>query len=393
MAATGRDGAFSPLGALQELRPFQWSAGLVARGMAELRIADAVGDGRRTTDEIAEAVRAHRPSLERFLRVCELHRLVAPAPAPAPAREATGAVTPEPAPDPGAPSTPPPAATPASPPASPPAATPAGAGGVRRWELTPAGHLLRSDVPNLRGFSIAVNAPGMTRPWELVADVVRTGRPATRTVWGMDHWEYYAANPDEARSYAETCASLSVEAAEALVASCDLAEEREIVDVGGSPGTVLARLLREVPGARGVLLDLPWAVGFARETFEKDGLTGRVELVAGDFRHEVPAGGSLYLLKNVLCDLDDEAAAQLLANCAKAADPGGRLVLLDWEYTEHSSHVHANDVEFMVLTGGRARTEDQYRELLTAAGFAHCRRLPLVGHERAPIALIESVRA
>ncbi|WMX44550.1 methyltransferase [Streptomyces roseicoloratus] len=230
-------------------------------------------------------------------------------------------------------------------------------------------------------------------PWELVADVVRTGRPATRTVWGVDHWEYYAANPDEARSYAETCASLSVEAAEALVASCDLAEEREIVDVGGSPGTVLARLLREVPGARGVLLDLPWAVGFARETFEKDGLTGRVELVAGDFRHEVPAGGSLYLLKNVLCDLDDEAAAQLLANCAKAADPGGRLVLLDWEYTEHSSHVHANDVEFMVLTGGRARTEDQYRELLTAAGFAHCRRLPLVGHERAPIALIESVRA
>ncbi|MFF6779059.1 methyltransferase [Streptomyces sp. NPDC012637] len=348
MAGNGPGTAFSPLGALQELRPFQWSAGLVARGMAELRIADAVGDGRRTTDEIAEAIRAHRPSLERFLRVCELHRLVAPA---------------------------------------------AGSEDVRRWELTAAGHLLRSDVPNLRGFSIAVNAPGMTRPWELVADVVRTGCPATRTVWGVDHWEYYAANPDEARSYAETCASLSVEAAEALVASCSLAGEREIVDVGGSPGTVLARLLQEVPGARGVLLDLPWAVGFARETFEKDGLADRVELVAGDFRHEVPADGSLYLLKNVLCDLDDESAAQLLENCAKAAGQGSRLVLLDWEYTDHSSHVHANDVEFMVLTGGRARTEEEYRGLLAAAGFENCRRLPLVGHERAPIALIESVRA
>ncbi|MFI6060884.1 methyltransferase [Streptomyces sp. NPDC051286] len=352
---TERDVAFSPLTALQELRPFQWSAGLVARGMAELRIADALGDGRRTTDEIAQAIRAHRPSLERFLRVCELHRLVAPA------AEAG---------EPGA-----------------------GSGAARRWELTPAGHLLRSDVPSLRGFSIAVNAPGMTRPWELVADVVRTGCPATRTVWGMDHWEYYAAHPDEARSYAETCASLSVEAAEALVASLSLAGEREIVDVGGSPGTVLARVLREVPGARGVLLDLPWAVGHARETFEKAGLAGRVELVAGDFRHEVPAGGSLYLLKNVLCDLDDEAAAQLLTNCAKAAEPGSRLVLLDWEYTEHSSHVHANDVEFMVLTGGRARTEEEYRRLLAAAGFDDCRRLPLAGHERAPIALIESVRA
>ncbi|MEV5341634.1 methyltransferase [Streptomyces sp. NPDC052676] len=340
---------FSPLRALNELQPFHWSAGLVARGMAELRIADQLGAGPRTTAEIAAAIEAHEPSLERFLRVCELHRLIAPA-------------------------------------EEPPA-------GGRRWELTSAGQLLRSDIPSLRGFSIAVNAPGMTRPWELVADVVRTGRPATRTVWGVDHWEYYAAHPDEARSYAETCASLSVEAAEALVASCPVAGEREIVDVGGSPGTVLARLLEAAPEARGVLLDLPWATGFAEETLRERGLAGRVDLVAGDFRHEVPAGGSLYLLKNVLCDLDDDAAGQLLANCAKAAPAGARLLLLDWEYTEHSSHVHANDVEFMVLTGGRARTEEEYRALLTAAGFTAARRLPLVGHERAPIALIESVRA
>ncbi|MFI8965390.1 methyltransferase [Streptomyces sp. NPDC053493] len=371
MAATDDPGAaFSPLSALQELQPFQWSAGLVARGMAELRIADALGAGPRTTGQVADAIGAHRPSLERFLRVCELHRLIAPAAGAAGGGAAEGAT--------GTGGT---------------GAEGAAGEGGRRWELTPAGELLRSDVPSLRGFAIAVNAPGMTRPWELVADVVRTGRPATRTVWGVDHWEYYAEHPDEARSYAETCASLSVEAAEALVASCSLAGEREIVDVGGSPGTVLARLLRAEPGARGVLLDLPWAVGFARETFEAQGLTGRVELVAGDFRQEVPAGGSLYLLKNVLCDLDDEAAAQLLAHCAKAAPAGGRLLLLDWEYTDHSSHVHANDVEFMVLTGGRARTEEEYRRLLAEAGFTSSRRLPLVGHERAPIALIESVRA
>ncbi|MGW1296992.1 methyltransferase [Streptomyces sp. NPDC002533] len=365
MAAADPSAPFSPLGALRELQPFQWSAGLVARGMAELRIADVLGAGPRTTDQVAEAIGAHRPSLERFLRVCELHRLIAPA-----GGEADGAAD-----GPGD------------------RTADATAGGGRRWELTPAGELLRSDVPSLRGFAIAVNAPGMTRPWELVAEVVRTGRPATRTVWGVDHWEYYADRPDEARSYAETCASLSVEAAEALVASCSLEGEREIVDVGGSPGTVLARLLQQEPGARGVLLDLPWAVGFARETFAEHGLTGRVELVTGDFRQQVPAGGSLYLLKNVLCDLDDDAAAQLLANCAKAAGPGSRLLLLDWEYTDHSSHVHANDVEFMVLTGGRARTEEEYRRLLAEAGFESPRRLPLVGHERAPIALIESVRA
>lgn len=182
-----------------------------------------------------------------------------------------------------------------------------------------AGELLRSDVPSLRGFSIAVNAPGMTRPWERIAEVVRTGEPATRAVWGMDHWEYYAANPDEARSYAETSATLSLEAADALVASYDFTGAETVVDIGGSPGTVLSRLLREVPAARGVLLDLDWAVPYAHETLTLDGVADRAEVVAGDFLREVPDGGSHYLLKNVLCDLDDDGAARLLSGVFEAA--------------------------------------------------------------------------
>jgi hypothetical protein len=332
---------FSPLGALRRLNPFHWSAGLVIRGMAELRIADHLAEKPRTASELAAAIGAHEPSLTRFLRVCELHELIVPV-----------------APD--------------------------------RWQLTRAGELLRSDVPSLRGFSIAVNAPGMTRPWERIAEVVRTGEPATRAVWGMDHWEYYAANPEEARSYAETSASLSLEAADALVASYDFAGAETIVDIGGSPGTVLNRLLGEVPAARGVLLDLDWAVPYAEETL--GAFAGRADVIAGDFLSEVPAGGSHYLLKNVLCDLDDAGAARLLANVFEAAPAGSRLLLLDWEYTEHSSHVHANDVEFMVLTGGRARTPDEYEGLLAKAGFGAARRLPLAGHERAPIVLLESVR-
>ncbi|WP_405997530.1 methyltransferase [Streptomyces sp. NBC_00829] len=334
---------FSPLGALRRLNPFHWSAGLVIRGMAELGIADHLAGEPRTASELAAAIGAHEPSLTRFLRVCELHELIAPL-----------------APD--------------------------------RWRLTVAGELLRSDVPSLRGFSIAVNAPGMTRPWERIAEVVRTGEPATRAVWGMDHWEYYAANPDEARSYAETSATLSLEAADALVASYDFTGAETVVDIGGSPGTVLSRLLREVPAARGVLLDLDWAVPYAHETLTLDGVADRAEVVAGDFLREVPDGGSHYLLKNVLCDLDDDGAARLLSGVFEAAPPGSRLLLLDWEYTEHSSHVHANDVEFMVLTGGRARTPGEYEDLLAKAGFGPARRLPLAGHERAPIVLLESVR-
>ncbi|MFM9368702.1 methyltransferase [Streptomyces sp. Da 82-17] len=343
-AAAGRQEPFSPLGALRRLNPYHWSAGLVIRGMAELRIADRLAAGPRSDAEIAAAIDAHPPSLTRFLRVCELHGLIEP-------------VVPD------------------------------------RWALTEAGELLRTDVPSLHGFSIAVNAPGMTRPWERIADVVRTGEPATRAVWGMDHWEYYAAHPEEGRHYCEHSASLSQEAAESLVRSLRLDGVASVLDVGGSPGTMLAALLRALPAARGVLLDLEWAVPFARETLTAAGVADRAELVAGDFFAEVPAGADLCLLKHILCDLDDERAARLLANCAKSTPPGGRIVVLDWEHTDQSSHVHANDVEFMVLTGGRTRSRAEYESLLRDAGFTAPRRLPLVGLERAPMVLLEAVRA
>ncbi|MGH4001871.1 MAG: methyltransferase [Pseudonocardiaceae bacterium] len=335
---------FSPLRTLQRLNPYHWSVGLVMRGMAQLLIADHLVAGPRTAAELAAAIDAHPPSLARFLRACVLHGLVTPAEGD-------------------------------------------------RFALTEDGHLLRSDVPSLRGFIIAVNSPGMTRPWELIADVVRTGQPATEAAWGTDHWSYYAANPEEGRCYAETFIALSVEVAAALHASYDLTQIGSIVDVGGAPGATLVELLDRNPGCRAVLLDLPWAIPYTRELVADRGLAHRVRIEEGDFFEQVPAGGDLYLLKNILCDLPDERAAQVLGRCAQAGASGSTLLLVDWENVPSTSHVHATDVEFMVLTGGRARTEAEYLQLLAQAGYAKTRRLPLVGHERAPFVLIEATHA
>ncbi|GAA0525911.1 methyltransferase [Paractinoplanes ferrugineus] len=343
MSETGDSGGFAPIQALGRLAPYHWSAGLVMRGLAELRIADQLAGGPRTAVQVAAAIGAHAPSLHRFLRVCVLHDLVT-----------------------------------------------AEEGG--RFALTDRGALLRSDVPSLRGFTIAVNAPGMTRPWEQIADVVRTGRPASEQVLGTSHWDHYAKHPAEARAYVETSATLSAEAADALVRTIDCTGVRRVVDVGGSPGTVLAAVLDAAPQAHGVLLDLDWAVPYAEAELARRGLAGRTETVGGDFRVAVPPGGDLYLLKNILCDLDDDTAATVLSVCAAAAPAGGRLVVVDWEDTGDTSHVHANDVEFMVLTGGRVRTGDEYEELLRAAGFEQVRRTRLSGFDRAPIVVLEGRR-
>ncbi|HEX6870859.1 MAG TPA: methyltransferase, partial [Micromonosporaceae bacterium] len=64
----GAPARFSPLQALAQLNPYHWAAGLLMRGAAELKIADVLANGPRTSEEVADAVGAHRPSMARFLR-------------------------------------------------------------------------------------------------------------------------------------------------------------------------------------------------------------------------------------------------------------------------------------------------------------------------------------
>jgi len=340
------DGAaprFSPLGALAQLNPFTWATGLFLRGVAELKIPDELARGPRTSDQVADAVGADRASMARFLRACVVHG--------AAQRETDG-----------------------------------------RYTLTDLGQLLRSDIPSLRGFVIAVNGPGMVRPWERLAEAVRTGRSATNDVWGVDIHEYYAQHPEEALAYAESCDVLTIEAAELLSRAYDFARFQRIVDVGGSRGVLLTRVLKETPQAGGVLFELPTVVELARTALAEHQLRERIELTAGDFLAEVPTGGDLYLVKNVISDLADADAATLLANCLKAAVPDSRLLLVDWVLQPAPSFVDATDIDCLVLTGGKARTPEEYEHLLSGAGYTNISDVPLPGFEAAPMAVIEATR-
>ncbi|MCG8565211.1 MAG: methyltransferase domain-containing protein [Desulfobacterales bacterium] len=57
----------------------------------------------------------------------------------------------------------------------------------------------------------------------------------------------------------------------------------KILDLGGGPGIIGAQMLRRLPGARGVLADLPAIIRLARKEIEKEGLSHRMSFIAGDY--------------------------------------------------------------------------------------------------------------
>lgn len=99
--------------------------------------------------------------------------------------------------------------------------------------------------------------------------------------------------------------------------------------------------------------------------------TGRVETIAGNFFECVPAGADAYILQQVIHDWDDAPAVAILRNVRQAIQPHGRLLVFEFVVPppKEASLAKLLDLNILAVTGGRERTEVEYRELFAAAGF------------------------
>jgi len=158
----------------------------------------------------------------------------------------------------------------------------------------------------------------------------------------------------------------------AVAAAYDFDAWGSLMDVGGGNGMLLAKILKAHPGLHGVLADLPHVLERARERGLLSGeLATRARLQPCDFFQEIPRGCRAYLMKNVIHDWEDERAHKTLVNCRRAVPKDGALLLAEWSLPDNDLPGAGRfmDIAMMVLTGGKERSVDEYRELLGAAGF------------------------
>jgi hypothetical protein len=150
----------------------------------------------------------------------------------------------------------------------------------------------------------------------------------------------------------------------------DFSGFKHIVDVAGGYGMLLAAILERTPGLRGTLLEMPYVIEQAKRSPMLAPFAGRCEFASGSFFESVPAADA-YIMKHIIHDWDDESAARILANCRKAIQAGGKLLVVDHVIPARNEPSFAKlmDIEMLVLPGGRERTEQEWRELFAASGF------------------------
>ena len=111
-------------------------------------------------------------------------------------------------------------------------------------------------------------------------------------------------------------------------------------------------------------------------------MQSRITFAPGSFVEAVPACLDLYLLKHVIHDWNDYDATAILKVCRRAMPAHAKLLIVEGIYPRHiepsfeAQGVTANDVNMLVCTGGRQRSEAEFRELLAAASLELTRVVP-----------------
>jgi hypothetical protein len=242
----------------------------------------------------------------------------------------------------------------------------------RRFSSTPLGAALQTGAPgSARASILTLGGESVSAAWHQLSYSVRTGKPAFEKANGKPIFAWLAEHPDEAALFGETMIGFHGAEPAAVAAAYDFSGFSTIVDVGGGTGNLLTTILTNYSQPRGVLFDLPHVAPEAATLIKTRGLTERVTFEVGNFFETVPSGGDAYVMSHVIHDWNEEQCRTILANCRRAMKPTSRLLLIEMVLpagdTPHPGKLL--DMMMLVAPGGQERTAEEYRTLLTSAGF------------------------
>ncbi len=248
-----------------------------------------------------------------------------------------------------------------------------------RHALSATGALLREDAAgSMRWWAQWCSGPQWGL-WGNLAQCVRTGRSARALAGGKAGYAHLEADAGAARLFNRAMAGLTRRIGQCIARDLDWRGVRQVIDVGGGYGELLAEILAAQRSVRGILFDLPHATRDAAAYLAERGLAQRCAVVCGSFFEALPAGADVYLLKSILHNWDDADALRILRRCRAAMPAAARVLLVERVLPAQAAGgrreraVLRSDLNMLVSLGGRERTRREFAELASQAGFARPR--------------------
>jgi hypothetical protein len=294
---------------------------------AELGIADMLAEGSKSIEELAQASQSHAPFLYRMMRALASVGIFVETEA-------------------------------------------------KCFELTPMAEYLKTGA--MRSLALMFNSDWSDKAWGYFLDSVKTGDTAFEKAHGISVSDWLEKNPRAAEVFNEANAIKAGSSHRSIVDVYDFSGINTLTDVGGGLGTLMAEILIANPLTEGVVADTPSVIQKTGKIIQARGIEDRCQAVECDFFKNIPSGSDAYLMSNILHDWSDEQCRIILTNCHRAMKPESRLLIVEMviPHGNEPSIAKLLDLEMLVITGGRERTETEFNNLFVSSGFKLSRIIP-----------------
>lgn len=255
------------------------------------------------------------------------------------------------------------------------------------WRHTDASRFLRSDHPeSLRDY---VRMLGLPAFWHAFADLdhsLRTGKAAFAKHHPEGVFDYLVNHPQESRIFDASMTSKSHRDIAAILPAYDFSRFGTIADIAGGRGHLLRAILKSSAKTQGILFDQPHVVaGVAPEKDEK------LVTVGGNFFADAMPKADAYLLMNIIHDWPDAESIKILSAIRRAMPAHARVLTIETVVPPTPGpHLSKElDIAMMALPGGMERTQEEYAELASKSAL----RLERVVPTMSPYSILEMAAA
>jgi predicted O-methyltransferase YrrM len=237
-----------------------------------------------------------------------------------------------------------------------------------------ASRYLVRDSENYRGAIVTHIEHTWDRGWNDLKETVLAGHPPE-----VETEKWVDGRPerdeDSVRAFIWGMHAIARDLAPKVAAMLDLKAVRHLLDLGGGPATYAITFAQANPELKATVFDLPMPIEIAQENIAKNGLTGRVGTLAGNFlKDDIGTGYDFIWISQILHSHDEEQSKFIIAKAVAALAPGGTVAIQDFYLNpDGASPTGAAmfGVHMLAVTPrGRAYTHTEVAEWMQAAGLA-----------------------
>jgi hypothetical protein len=261
-------------------------------------------------------------------------------------------------------------------------------GGVFRNTPLTQKYLVEGQPTYIGSYLHMFDALGYHR-WEQMGAALRHNGP----VDDISHpYRYLADDAEDAATFSAAQYAGSRSLGHALAHRVDFRPFACLLDLGGGSGAYTVEILRCYPHLRAILFDFPEVGRLAEAVMRQEGLTDCVQIVGGDYEHDMlPPGPDVVLWSGNLHASSSESCRRVLTRLHALLPPGGMVLIHDYMLDDTRSGPLIPALLALHLTlvseDGQVYSNAELHALLTQAGFKEVRIEPfLTGHSSLVIA-------